>query len=67
MYNGDSIWLTTSDDGVHWKDYDAAESSVVFPPGQTAANPIVKVAGGGDSLLRHEPLKTRRSHTSQPV
>jgi hypothetical protein len=21
MYGGDSIWLATSDDGVHWKDY----------------------------------------------
>lgn len=30
---------------------DTAENSVVFPPGQTAANPIVKVAGRGDSLL----------------
>ncbi len=30
---------------------DAAENSVVFPPGQTQTNPIVKVAGSGDNLL----------------
>lgn len=30
-----------------------AESSVFFPPGQTAANPIVKVEGAGDRLLLH--------------
>jgi sucrose-6-phosphate hydrolase SacC (GH32 family) len=32
---------------------DTVENSVVFPPGQTAANPIVQVAGGGDRLLIH--------------
>ena len=32
---------------------DTLENSVVFPPGQTAANPIVHVAGRGDHLLIH--------------
>lgn len=31
----------------------AAENSVVFPPGQSAANPIVTVAGSDDHLLVH--------------
>jgi hypothetical protein len=32
---------------------EAAENSVVFPPGQTPANPIVTVAGNNDHLLLH--------------
>jgi hypothetical protein len=32
---------------------DAAENSIVFPPGQTAVNPIVTVSGAKDSLLLH--------------
>jgi hypothetical protein len=32
---------------------DAGRNSVAFPPGQTASNPIVGVAGNGDSLLIH--------------
>jgi hypothetical protein len=32
---------------------DASQNSVVFPPGQTSANPIVKVEGVSDSLLVH--------------
>src|SRR5581483_8567508 len=50
----------------------AAENSVVFPPAQTAANPIVTVAGSDDHLLVHtdknwrpfpwlEPDKTRKA------
>jgi len=30
---------------------DASQNTAVFPPGQTAANPIVKVSGAKDSLL----------------
>ena len=32
---------------------DTLENSVLFPPGQTAANPIVQVSGGGNHLLIH--------------
>jgi hypothetical protein len=32
---------------------DAAQSVVAFPPGQTAANPIIKIAGDRDNLLLH--------------
>jgi hypothetical protein len=32
---------------------DTAENSVVFPPGQTATNPIVTIGGADDHLLLH--------------
>lgn len=32
---------------------DASKNTVAFPPGQTDANPIIRVAGTGDSLLVH--------------
>lgn len=30
MYGGDSVWLATSEDGVHWKDYGVVLKSEQF-------------------------------------